>query len=56
MIAPGEVHTTQGGYFVEATVIGEMADSGGETRFAVACYTDKDGRLVRADRIQGDTP
>lgn len=56
VVAPGEVHATQGGYFVEATVIGEMADSGGETRFAVACYTDKDGRLVRADRIRGDNP
>lgn len=56
VIEPGQAHPTQGGYFVEAIIVGEMAEAGGETRFAVACYTDKDGRLVRADRVQGVEP
>lgn len=56
VIEPGKVHATQGGFYVEATSIGEMAASGGETRFTVACYTGSDGRLVRADRIEGNAP
>lgn len=53
LVAPGTVHATQGGFYVEALTIGEMAAAGGETRFHVACYTDAAGRLVRADRIGG---
>lgn len=56
VIAPGSVHATQEGFYIEALVIGEMAESGGESRFSVACYTDSTGRLVRADRIEGVTP
>ncbi|MFN2308302.1 MAG: hypothetical protein ABR553_00995 [Gammaproteobacteria bacterium] len=55
VIVPGNAHATQGGFFVEGIQIGEMAESGGETRFVVACYTDSNGRLVRADRIEEDT-
>lgn len=50
VIARGAVHATQGGFFVEDIVIGEMADAGGERRFSVACYTDGAGKVARADR------
>lgn len=56
VIAPGKVHATQEGFYIEALVIGEMAENGGESRFSVACYTDSAGRLVRADRIEALTP
>lgn len=52
VIAPGTVHATQTGFFIEAIAIGEMADAGGERRFSVACYTDSAGTVVRADRIE----
>lgn len=50
VIAPGAVHTTQTGFYIEAVAIGEMADAGGERRFSVACYTDSAGKVIRADR------
>lgn len=56
VIEPGKVHATQGGFYVEATIIGEMAETGGETRYTVACYTDSAGQLVRAARIERETP
>lgn len=56
VIEPGKVNATQDGFYIEATSIGEMAETGGENRFSVACYTDSTGRLVRADRSEGNTP
>ena len=56
MVEPGKVHATQGGFYVEATIIGEMAETGGATHFTVACYTDSAGQLVRAARVGRETP
>lgn len=55
VVDAGRVHATQGGFYVEAMVIGEMAETGGEQRLTVACYTDTAGRLVRADRVTDAT-
>jgi hypothetical protein len=46
----GEVHKTNNGFFIEKIVVGEMAKDGGEQQFTVDCYTDPEGKLVRADR------
>ena len=52
VVRQGQVHSTQEGFYVEGLVIGEMGEQGGEVRFAVDCYTDSEGRLVRADRVE----
>ncbi len=52
IVAPGDVHATQNGFFVDKLSVGEMGQQGGEERFVVSCYIDQLGQVVRADRIE----
>jgi hypothetical protein len=52
IIEQGDVHRTEKGFFIENIIVGEMAEQGGEQRFAVDCYADSSGNVVRADRRQ----
>jgi hypothetical protein len=52
IIEQGDVHRTEKGFFIENIIVGEMAEQGGEQRFAVDCYADSGGNIVRADRRQ----
>lgn len=46
IVKPGRVHATQGGFFIEHIVLGQMAQQGGEQRSFVDCYADRDGNVV----------
>ena len=50
LIDKGDAHETAKGYFIENITVGEPAESGGENRFTVDCYTDSLGLIIRADR------
>ncbi len=56
IVHPGRVHATQDGFYVEAIRVGEMGAQGGESLFEVACYTDANGQVVRADRLSAREP
>lgn len=46
IVAPGRVHETERGFYVENIVVGQMGASGTEERLSVNCYTDTQGNVV----------
>lgn len=46
IVKPGRVHATQGGFYIERMVLGQMAQQGGEERSFVDCHADRDGNVV----------
>jgi hypothetical protein len=46
IVAPGQVHTTERGFYVENIVVGQMGASGTEERVSVNCYADNQGNVV----------
>ncbi len=46
IVAPGTVHATQRGFYVEGIVVGQMGASGSEQRLTVNCYADARGNMV----------
>jgi hypothetical protein len=50
IIENGTVHLTEKGYFVDEVVVGEMNDSGAESRFEFSCYVDRMGAVIKTHR------
>lgn len=50
LIAEGEAHPTQNGFYVEKVVVGERGEGGREVRYAFSCYVDAEGRVVGTDK------
>jgi hypothetical protein len=50
LVAPGRTHHTQGGWYVDDVVIGQMGEGGQEQRFRYSCYLDADARVVKSGR------
>jgi hypothetical protein len=50
IVAPGEVHATQGANYVEGVNVGEMGQAGAEVTFGFSCYVDPDGKVVKAHK------
>jgi hypothetical protein len=46
IVKPGRVNATQGGFYIEGMVLGQMAQAGGEERSFVDCHADRDGNVV----------
>jgi hypothetical protein len=46
IVAPGTVHATQRGFYVENIVVGQMGANGSEQRLSVNCYADSNGNMV----------
>ena len=51
IIQPGQVTETQQGYLVDKIIVGEMGEDGHEVQLTVTCYTDSNGKLVRAELV-----
>ena len=56
VVRAGEVHATEGGFFVEGIELGEMGEGGAEQRYRFNCYIDRVGNLVEAGRVSSARP
>jgi hypothetical protein len=50
IVAPGQVHATQGANYVEGVSVGEMGQAGAEITYGFNCYVDPDGKLVKTNK------
>ena len=50
IVAPGEVHATQGANYVEGVSVGEMGQAGTEVAYGYSCYVDPDGKVVKSHK------
>jgi hypothetical protein len=50
IVAPGEVHATQGANYVEGVGVGEMGQAGTEVAYGYSCYVDPDGKVVKTNK------
>jgi hypothetical protein len=50
IVAPGEVHATQGANYVEGVSVGEMGQAGTEITYGFSCYVDSDGKVVKTNK------
>lgn len=46
IVKPGRVNATQGGFYIEGMVLGQMSQQGGEERSLVDCHADRAGNVV----------
>lgn len=51
----GKVNSTRDGLYIDRLVIGEMAPSGAEEAVEYSCYLDREGKLVKLNRLQAAT-
>jgi len=50
VVAPGQVHATQGASYVEGVSVGEMGPTGSEVTYGYSCYVDPDGKVVKTSK------
>lgn len=50
IVAPGQVHATQGANYVEGVSVGEMGQAGTEITYGISCYVDPDGKVVKTNK------
>ena len=50
ILAPGEVHATQGASYVEGVSVGEMGQAGAEVTYGFSCYVEPDGKVVKTHK------
>lgn len=50
IIAPGEVHATQGAQYVQGVRVGKMGAGGAEVTYDFSCYVGADGKVVNTDK------
>lgn len=56
IVAPGRIHATERGFYVENIVVGQMGARGTEERVSVNCYADAQGNVVSVGAAAGLTP
>ncbi|MCP9438278.1 MAG: hypothetical protein NHB36_00150 [Nitrospira sp.] len=56
IVAPGRIHATARGFYVENIVVGQMGARGTEERLSVNCYADAEGNVVSVGAAAGLEP
>lgn len=56
IVAPGRIHATERGFYVENIVVGQMGARGTEERVSVNCYADAQGNVVSVGAAAGLKP
>jgi hypothetical protein len=55
IVAPGQVHATQGANYVKGVRVGEMGPTGNEVTYGYSCYVDPDGKVVKTNKQSSPT-